>query len=221
VVPTQLSDIPIVSGYAKFFGNFKDTVGKIANGGNVWQSILQGVEHNGVNRPLAGLAQVLEGTGNPNGQSFSTTGKGNIIAGNDLLALTNLARITGAKPFDEAIAQDAAFRVNGYRAADNANREQLGEAIKTTVEQGNQPTSDQVNKFALEYAKTGGKQTEFSQFMMRQYKSANMSQANTLATKLNDPYAQYMQEIMGGRLFKVPATTNLGFDPNSGDQQTQ
>lgn len=202
VVPVNPLDVPIVKASTKFFGNLKDTVQKLIQGGNVWPTLLQGLEHNGVSRPLEGLAQTLEGFTNPNYQSYSTSGKGNVIASNDLLSLANLSRIAGAKPLDEAIATDAAYRLNAYAAYDRDKIEKLGAAIKTTVQAGNNPTDEQVGNFAQEYAALGGKQGTFNKFMARTIMQANTSQANLLARHLANPLSTSMQEIMGGAEMK-------------------
>lgn len=198
IVPTDIENLPIVASSAKFFGSLKNTVSKIADGGNVWTSFLQGIEHAGINRPLAGLAQTLEAFGNPQKQSFSTTNHGSVIAANDLISLANLTRIAGAKPLDEAVAIDAGYRLDAYKNKDLKERKKLGEAIKAAAIGNNPVTEDQVNKFAADYASLGGKQKEFNQFMMNAIKSANTSKANEIMKHLKNPQAESMQRIMGG-----------------------
>jgi len=56
IIPTDLSQVPIIQAGVKFFGNIFETAGKLAAGGDVSQTILQGLEHNSISRPLAGLA---------------------------------------------------------------------------------------------------------------------------------------------------------------------
>lgn len=198
VVPTNPADVPIVQAYSKFFGNLKTTAQKLGNGGDVWTTLLQGIEHNGISRPLAGIAQTLEGLTNPEMQSFSTSKRGNIIASNDLYSLANISRMVGGKPLGEAVAVDASFRFKAYALKDSRRRSNLGKAIKTTMIGGKMPTQDQVDDFLDSYVGIGGKQTEFNKWMMQLYKEANTSQANELARKLESPHAQSMQTIMGG-----------------------
>lgn len=186
----------------KFFSSMAETASKIGQGGDVWGSILQGIEHAGVNRPLAGLAQVLEATNNPTQKAFSTSNKGGVVAANDWLSLTSMIRLAGAKPFDEALAIDRSFNLEAYASLDSSRRALLGEAIKTTVIAGNNPSADQVNEFAYRYTRAGGKREQFNQFMMQQYKAANTSQANKLAESLGNPFSQSMQQIMGGELLE-------------------
>lgn len=197
VIPTSLADIPFVSAAAKFFGNLKNATVKIGDGGNLWQTFLQGVEHNGISRPLAGLAQTLQAAGN-GGTAFSTTNKGDIIGANDIFSLATAARLMGGKPLDEAIAHDEVMRLQAYAASDSQKRNQLGEAIKSTIIAGGNPSPEDVNNFAKQYASLGGRQKEFSREIMRLSLQANTSQANVIATNLKNPQSQAMQRVMGG-----------------------
>lgn len=207
LVPTNPATVPIVQASAKFFGNLFETAGKLAAGGDISTTLLQGLEHNGLSRPLAGLAQTLEGINNPQYASYSTSNKGNIIAANDLLSLANLGRLAGGKPIDEAIAIDAAYRFKAYGLEDAARRAKLGEAIKTTMMAGENPTKDQIETFAQKYAETGGRQEDFNKWFASLYATANTSQANELSNNLNSPFSQSMQRIMGGREFKDFSST--------------
>lgn len=198
VVPVNPADVPIVNAAAKFFSSMKQTTSNIADGGNVWTSILQGIEHSGINRPLAGLAQTFEAFTNPQLKSYSTSSKGNVIAANDLWSIANLTRVAGAKPLDEALAIDRSFSLDVYATKDAEDRKDLGRAIKTAVIGGNQVTREQIVDFAKEYAARGGKQEKFNQFFMQQFRAANTSQANEMMKHLADPSAQSMQRLLGG-----------------------
>lgn len=198
ILPTSLSEVPIVGAFAKFATSLKDSVSKMANGGDAWPTILQGIEHSGINRPLAGLAQTLEALGDPGHQSYSTSTKGNVIAANDLFSFANLTRITGGRPLDEAIAVDSGYRLDAYKTKDSEQRDRLGQAIKTAVIAGGVPSADQMDKFADHYARIGGQQENFNKFYMGVLKRANTSQVNTIAENLKSPYSVSMQRILGG-----------------------
>lgn len=210
ILPNQLKDIPIVSAYSKLFGNMYDAAQKISNGGNVWESMLQAIEHNGISRPLAGLAQVAQAT-TGSGQVYSTSSKGTIIGSNDVMSLASLSRLAGGRPLDEALATDNAYRISAYEASRAADMKALGEAVKTTVIQGQTPDADSVSKFAATYASLGGKQAQFNSYMMNQMKDANTSQANKIMMQLSSPFNQKMQILMGGR-----DTGSLGISSSSG-----
>ncbi len=197
ILPTSLQETPIVAGWGKFFGSIYETTKRIAGGGDVWETFLQGVEHNGINRPLAGLAQTVQAFG-PEGMAYSTSSKGTILYQNDLMSLATLTRLAGGRPMDEAVVNDAMFRVRTYEAARREKLLSLGEKIKGTLIQGNQPDEEQVIQFAEEYAKLGGKQKNFNKYMMEMYKNANTVQAEKLAETLNNPYSYKIQLLMGG-----------------------
>ena len=198
VVPTNPADVPFIAASAKFFKSLESTASKISLGGNVWTSILQGIEHSGINRPLAGLAQTFEATANPMNLVYSTSNKGNVIAANDLWSITTAIRLSGAKPFDEALAIDRAYNLSVYATKDAVLRKSLGAAIKTTIQAGKQVTEDQILDFSKQYAAYGGRQEKFTHFFMDQVRSANTSQVNEIASHLAKPSAQSMQRLMGG-----------------------
>jgi len=198
IVPTNPADIPIVGAYSKFLGNLFATAKQLAGGGDVSQTLLQGLEHNGLSRPLAGLAQTLQGMDNPNHSSYSTTHQGNVVASNDLVSLANLARMVGGKPLGEAVAVDAAFRMRAYGAVDTRRKSDLGEAIKSTLIAGNSPSPEQMDTFMESYVGLGGDQTEFNKWVTQLYKTSNTSQVNDLMSNLDRPYAKTLQKLMGG-----------------------
>lgn len=207
IVPTDPASVPVVQATAKVLGNIFNTAKKLAAGGDVTTTILQGLEHNGISRPLAGLAQTLQGIDNPAQASYSTSKRGNVIAANDFLSLTNLGRVAGGKPLDEAIAIDATYRYKAYAARDAKKRAVLGQAIKTNMIAGATPTQEQIEEYAFEYARTGGRQKEFNKWFTQLYKTANLSQSNKIQRSLTSPFAQSMQQLMGGeelRDFSVP-----------------
>jgi hypothetical protein len=197
ILPTTMQEIPLVAGWGKFLGNMKETIGKVQGGGNIWESILQGVEHNGISRPLAGFAQVLQAAG-PGGMVYSTSGKGSILYSNDLFSLASLSRLAGGRPLDEAIVNDALFRVKTYEAARRSDMQSLAERVKTSLIQGEQGTEEQILGFAKRYAELGGKQDGFNKWMMSLYKNANVPQSQQLQQSLSNPFSYKMQLLMGG-----------------------
>jgi hypothetical protein len=197
VLPTQLSDVPIVSAAASFFTSLKNTAERINQGGNVYTSVLQGIEHAGLNRPLAGLATTLEGASN-GGTSYSTTQQGQLIMSTDMYSLTNLARLAGAKPLDESVARDAMYRTKVYAADRSAHIETIGAAIKGKIMQGDNPSADEVNGFLNNYVNAGGQQANFNKWIGGLMMQAKTSQVNKLSDNLKNPFSQYMQKVMGG-----------------------
>ena len=198
VLPTNPVDVPFINAQIKFFGNLFETFGKLGDGGNTASVFLQGIEHNGISRPLAGLAQTMQAATNPNALVYSTSKKGNIVGSNDLFSLMTLGRLVGGKPLDEAITQDAAFRLKAYSTHNAEKVAKLGEVVKSTLLAGNSPDAEQVHSFMDQYVAAGGKQDKFNQFMLRQLKNASKSQAEQVRDAMTKPYAHTLQQIMGG-----------------------
>jgi hypothetical protein len=200
IIPTDPASVPFIQAFGKFAGNLIGTGKQLVAGGDVGATILHGLEHNGISRPLAGLGQTLEAFNNPNKASYSTSKRGNIVAANDVLSLANLVRIAGGKPMDEAVALDATYRFRTYALKDSRKRDTLGQAIKSTMIAGDTPSREQIENFAEAYAAGGGRQEEFAGWMTQLYKDANTSQANEISRSLKSPFTQAMQEIMGGEV---------------------
>jgi hypothetical protein len=200
IIPLNPADYPIATASAKFFGNVYDTMDKLTTqGSGKATTLLQGLEHNGLSRPLSGLAQVMEAFTNPEWKSFSTFNSGSLVSANDLISVMNLARLTGAKPLDDAKAIDESFRQVAYKAKEHDSIQRLGEVIKSSVLANEAPSDEQLHKFQKEYVKLGGKQEGFNKFMANAYKDANVSVSTRLSEKLNSPESIKMQMLMGGR----------------------
>lgn len=197
IVPVNIADVPFVGGMANVYKTLHDTAVKIGNGGAVWESLRQGIEHNGVFRPLAGLAQVSRAVDN-GGTVFSTSNKGSILGSNDLFALASLSRLAGGRPLDEAVQNDTMYSINSYEAYDRAKKQELAQTIKTTMLKNKTPDVNDVSTFAEHYNYLGGKQGSFAKYMMEQYTQANTSQAQLLSQKLNNPLSYKIQALMGG-----------------------
>jgi len=207
IVPSSFEDIPIVKGTIKMLGSVIDTAGKLIEGdASPARTILQGIEHAGVNRSLAGMAQVAEAFFNKDGKSYSTTNAGNLSATNDLASLANLGRVIGARPLDEALAIDEGFRYTQYQAADQARLDRLGTIVKSKVIGGEKLDKEELADFAERYVASGGRQENFNKWILQLYKHATTPQANEIMSQLNSPRAKRMQELMGGRVFKEMAS---------------
>lgn len=199
IVPVAPQDIVAVSAFTKFAGNLKDTFGKMAGGGDVWQSVLQGLEHNGISRPLAGLAQTLQATG-PAGKVYSTSGNGDISFVNDFMSLATLSRLAGGKPLDEALANDQIQRSMAYQAADKERMKAATAAFKSTVigDQTGTATPDAVHDYMKAFVKNGGRQEQFNQNMLHTMTQVNTPKANQVIQALKGTRSEQMKVLMGG-----------------------
>jgi hypothetical protein len=198
LIPVNPVDTPIYQATSRLMKNMHDSFKQVSMGADVWGTFLRGIEQNGVSRPLAGMAQVLEGMGRPDLKVISTNQQGNMLMAHDLYSLTSLMRVAGAKPLDEAMVNDQMFRIDVWRKSDSAKRRQLAEGIRTSIINGQVPGPEQIEEFAYSYARAGGKQSEFAAFMAAQYRNTSVSQAEQLRRNLSSPYSQSLQLLMNG-----------------------
>jgi len=198
LLPVDPAKTPIYQATERFFSNMKEAYTKVSMGADVWSTFLRGVEQNGISRPLSGMAQVLEAAGRDDKKLISMNQQGNMLMAHDMWSLSSLMRIAGAKPLDEAVVNDAVYRINTYNTADAARRKVLAEGIKQSIVGGKEPDEAQVAEFAEAYARTGGKQDKFAQWYAGLYKNATVSQAEQLRQKGNSPHAQMLQLLMNG-----------------------
>ena len=202
VLPVTAADIPFVSLSAKFVSNTFDSLNKVVNGAPVGATFLQGLEHAGFNRPLAGLAQVMQG--------YSTTSKGSLISvGADWDFVSKMSRLAGARPLDEAILLDANYRYVAYHAKDTDRMNSLGAAVKTKMLSGQEITSSDMDGFLTSYMKAGGRQETFAKQMMNWQKDSTRSTINQVADRLQSGASKYLQKIMAGSQ-GLPDFTNEG-----------
>lgn len=197
--PTNPSELPFVAAYSKAFSSMHGALKNASNGAPVWDSFVSGIEHSGFSRPLAGMAAVSRSLTNPDGKVTATDRSGSIVGSNDLVTWASLVRVAGAKPIDEAIINNAYYRINANAVKDREKRKEIATQVKLSVLGGNQLTSEQVEAFAERYVQYGGKQTGFNQFMMEQYKNTDATRAEQMARALNSSYARNLQQLMGGR----------------------
>ena len=191
IVPLSPLDAPFISASIRFAQNLVNTAQKMGAGGAALPTILEGLEHNGLSRPLTGIAQVVQG--------YATTSKGSLISSSlDYAGISEFTRIAGAKPATEAIALDGMYRMTAYKAKDRDRMEILGEAVKTRLRKGESPSDTEMETFMTKYAEAGGNIKNFNSSLTRWYKGANQSQINALRNQLGSEYSRRMMELMGG-----------------------
>lgn len=215
ILPINPLNYPAIAGGIKLASSLVDTAGKIAQGGGIGSSILLGLEHNGVSRPLSGLAQLAQG--------FTTDSKGNIVSANtgsnyagisDLQSAFNMGRlIGGGRQLDDAIATDALYRKSIYQAKTEARLEALGQSVKTSLYGGSVPSQEQMTQFAAEYRNAGGDAGKFSAQVFKWSHDANVATANKLYTSnKQSPFLQNIQASMGGQRLPDFTTQLSSFD---------
>lgn len=204
MIPVNPLDVPAVSASIRLIDAITGVGKNVMQGADVTDALLKGLEHQGLNRPLAGFAQLLAGR--------TTTSQGALISAANDMETTSLmatvadrvtnfggvARLMGARPMDESIALTTLYRQKQYQAMDRARLERLGEVVKSKLYDGQVPTDEELEDFMLRYTRSGGRIENFAQAMQRWNRDANTSVVNQLADKMRSPYAQTLQTIMGG-----------------------
>lgn len=192
IIPVMPQQMPFFDASVRVASNIWDMGTKLAAGGAVKNTLLEGLEHNGISRPLAGIAQAAN--------QYTSTSKGSLIAANsDFWSIANASRLIGAKPVDEAVALNSLYRLNAYKAKDSARLEFLGETVKSHLKNGNAPSEDDMQDFLSSYVSIGGRVENYSRAMQRWQRDANVGVVNQMMYFHKTPYAQRMLEIMEGQ----------------------
>lgn len=191
MVPTDFASVPAVQASMKVVNAAVMMAKQVSQGSDMLPAVLHGLEHNGLNRPLAGLAQVLKGD--------STTTKGNLIsASQDWLSIASASRLLGAKPMDESIALNEQWRGSAYKAVNKERIDLVGSVVKEKLRGNQQLTTEDWLEFQGRYAAAGGRIQGFSEAVRRWDKGANRSVVNELMRHNQTMAGQRMIEIMGG-----------------------
>lgn len=191
ILPTNPADLPAVQAAGKVIGAVATLAKQIGDGGAVLPSLLFGLEHNGISRPLSGLAQVVKGS--------STTSNGDLIsAGQDMESIATLSRLIGAKPLDESIALNTVYRSKAYQAMDREKIEALGSVVKEKLRSGKPIEEADWTDLMGKYAARGGRIEGFAQAVQRWDRNAKTSLVNQMAQHARTPAGQRMILLMGG-----------------------
>ena len=199
VLPVLPSDWPGLSVLTRSLENMQKTVSLVAGGADLGPAFLQGLEHNGMNRMIQGLAVVAAGESTTSGGSLLSVNRPPNAGLLDVLSISNAVRILGARPFDEAIALDENYRKLAYQMADSARMEKLGKVVKTKLISGDDLEPDEVADIATKYAAAGGRLETFGRKLVAWEKEAPRSVANQAFYGAQSPISQRAQAIMGGR----------------------
>lgn len=187
VVPLLPQDWVIVQKSSQAFEALKTFGDNMLNGGSLKVSGLELIAHSGLNRPLAGVAEIALGA--------KTSSKGNvdIALNHDLLSMATTARLLGAKPMDEALTMEQMNRYATIKANSQAKKAEITEALRSQLL--DDPTELDVSAFAKKYSEAGGRPEEFRRNLIKSLKETTTPRAKALADKIRrDPYSQHYQE---------------------------
>ncbi len=190
VLPTSIAETPIYKATLGTMTNFVDMVQNMSGGAGVRDSLLHAMEHNGLSRPISGLAAVLQGK--------ETDSSGKLLAAVDNSFLSIAVKLAGGKELDSAQANDALYRMGAYQAHDAAAKKEIAQELR--IADGHGADEEQLAGFQRGYVKAGGKLDGFNQWAIKQYRFATVPQANLFARQQQNSQSRNMQSIMGSHL---------------------
>jgi hypothetical protein len=174
VMPTSLSDSPIVDIIGKSGTLLKDTVMAIGGPDTINQSLIA-LAHANINRPMTGLAETLLGKRISKGNELDAE----VPLTSDLSTWFNVGvRLTGAKPLDEALMLDSYYRANQYKVADNKIRKELSSDLKAAIIAGNGDVSDTtLTSISTKYMNSGGSPQGFNTLLQKAFQTTDSSRS--------------------------------------------
>ena len=195
VLPVNPLEFPSVAAGMRVYQNLARLENNLTTqGASVPASLLLALEHNSLSRPLGGLAQMMQG--------YSTDSRGNLIATtsglNDMSGISEMSRLLGARPLDEAIAMEAMRRKTALEIRDSARLAELGVAARTAMYSGATVSPQQVEDFMSAYVKAGGNQENFNAWFLQTSKKANSAAINMAMENFGNPRSVMLQRMMGG-----------------------
>lgn len=190
MIPTSLADVPLLSFANKTISSITETASKIGNGAPVGDSLMAGLAKNGLNRPLAGAAQLMQG--------YSTTNQGSLMFDYPAMDFWTIsAKLMGTKTMNEAIATNAFYRKQEERVNRQARTSEVGRAFKESIRsEGGRITPEISKNFMQKYLDSGGRADTFNQWVSNTYNSATTSQINEVRETLGNPDGRYLYNMI-------------------------
>lgn len=190
IIPTSLDEIPAVRTLTNFVTSVGGFARNMGNGAPASQAFYHALAHNGMNRPLQGLGQILQ-------DGVTTRSSGNMMAGVDTLDWWSTAtRLMGAKPLDEAIALENFYRMEKYKTARASGIASVGRGVKEFARSGEQFDGETMSGFMKDYVSKGGSYDTFERWTVDQMTSATDSQVNSMRDSLTTTEGRYLQRVM-------------------------
>lgn len=218
--PFNPTEIPAVGIISRAVANIYNTV-KLGFKDNVSaaDAILHGLAHNGMNRPLQGIATILQGRvtsgrgqtyfENANYVGYETPDPDKDFIERALNMEINFggmfARMIGTRPLNESIIMNTYFRHAGYQASTRKQIESLGANIQLAIQGGNL-SSNELADFALSYERAGGDIQNFNAYMSRQLVNAKLGTMSQFRRELETDgiVSRAYNRMMAERSAKMP-----------------
>lgn len=174
ILPTTLKEVPVIRAFANLVNQTVKFGKNVVEGGDPVKAGVDFLAHSGLNRPLAGMVDLVRGytTDNHDAQQVLIEDRFNFV---------NLWRIAGAKPLDEAIMLDRLYKTAKYRARLVEEQKELGQALRThflgsSDEELTDALSDEeFSRFMKKYVNLGHRQTDFYRWYSEQLEKATVN----------------------------------------------
>jgi hypothetical protein len=166
--------------------------------GNVGHAILTGLEHNGINRPIAGISMLAKAVAYQDGNVVLRTGKDTDLVTSNILDLAQVSRLAGGRPMAEAVLTEEYYRMQAFSRRDTEKRSELSQKIRLELQAGTL-TQESLDDYVGDFVKTGKKQQDFAKWSMGIIKQATEKDKGVIPTMLGTQYGRTMQVMMGGQ----------------------
>ena len=189
IIPTSIEEIPVYSLATKAVGSMLQAADAVSEGVPAGQVFAEALASNGVNRPLAGLGQILAGT--------RTTSKGSLLVNlQDMDWAQKAVRLLGTKTLDESVAVQTYYRTKAYQSYRQEKVNQIGRNVRTQFRSG-EFDSGAYRSFMQGYAEQGGTVDGYDQWIHSQAVGATESQIYGMYNENMSPEGRYMQRVLG------------------------
>lgn len=177
---------------SKFWGAISTATDNLANGADVWPTFTEALSHNGLNRPLQGLAEIVAGQRTTNNGTF-------LLSTEDLNWLQMGARLMGSRGINETIAIDAYYRSNQMETARQERLNGVAQATRLMMSDGNFDSNDYLNAMGS-YTEAGGNIQNFDKWTHSNFMRATTSDVWKMSQAHHTPEGRYYQSVMGANV---------------------
>lgn len=190
-----MEKIPAVSMMKRTLDSIGTTLTNLGNGGKPIDALLEGLSLNGLNRPIAELAQLTLG--------YQPTRRG------DVIDYTNVnfdnfqswwaifGAMLGSKNLDSAIIRQQYYTQYSREAALNSKLNPLMEEVKNDLRSG-ELTQERLTSIMKSYAAAGGDLKKFQKWLVNAMVNSKASQSRKMANMISNSENRFNQALMRG-----------------------
>lgn len=175
--PFSIDSFPALNQFVNAGKAVAGAYSNMSNGAGVGNSLLDALAHQSLWRPAARAAEYVMGQ--------QTTGQGTLIQNvdnSDGIFKWDLAvRLSGARPFDEAVLSDNYYRLNQYKLDKSAAMKSLNASTRLAISQGRELDIDDL---ANSFIEKGGNPREFRNWIRGRYRDMSIPAAEKMRQSL-------------------------------------